>query len=289
MRSHRPDSTCVPSCIVLRVPVHLVQHPIAQDALIALRDKARRVRATSGGSTHRLSLVWRSRRRASCHHDAGAGRNAARDDGGRGARRATSSWCRCCARAWAWWRPCSSCCRTRASGTSACSATSTRPWRRGTTRSCPPDLSASTALIVDPMLATGGSAVAAIDARSRPARATSGCVCIVAAPEGIAAVEAAHPDVPHLHAGRSIASSTRRSSSCPASGISGIACMAPPKTPVDSPAAVRRWATALTSIEPNQILVRGYRARRADGPACSSARRSTCCSPASCRRRRSAG
>ena len=48
-------------------------------------------------------------------------------------------------------------------------------------------------LVVDPMLATGGSAAAAI-ARLREAGARDiRLLCIVAAPEGLAAVEAAHP------------------------------------------------------------------------------------------------
>ena len=59
----------------------------------------------------------------------------------------------------------------------------------------PPDLSKSIALIVDPMLATGGSAVSAIrmlnDAGARDIR----LVCIVAAPEGVAVVQNAHPEV----------------------------------------------------------------------------------------------
>ena len=51
------------------------------------------------------------------------------------------------------------------------------------------------ALIIDPMLATGGSMVATIDMLK-----ASGCkeiraLTLVAAPEGIAKVEAAHPDV----------------------------------------------------------------------------------------------
>lgn len=49
--------------------------------------------------------------------------------------------------------------------------------------------------VVDPMLATGGSAVAAIDLlRSQGARDIR-LLCIVAAPEGVALLEAAHPDV----------------------------------------------------------------------------------------------
>lgn len=59
----------------------------------------------------------------------------------------------------------------------------------------PPDLSHSTALIVDPMLATGGSAVAAINVLQQAGAVDIRLVCIVAAPEGIAAVEAAHPGV----------------------------------------------------------------------------------------------
>lgn len=51
------------------------------------------------------------------------------------------------------------------------------------------------ALVLDPMLATGHSAVAALQ-RVRAARPrTLGLVCLVGCPEGIAAVQAAHPDV----------------------------------------------------------------------------------------------
>ena len=59
----------------------------------------------------------------------------------------------------------------------------------------PPDLSKSTAIIVDPMLATGGSAVAAITMLQRAGARDIRLICIVAAPEGIAAVEAVHPSV----------------------------------------------------------------------------------------------
>ncbi len=49
--------------------------------------------------------------------------------------------------------------------------------------------------VVDPMLATGGSAVAAIDLlRSQGARDIR-LLCIVAAPEGVALLEASHPEV----------------------------------------------------------------------------------------------
>ncbi len=54
------------------------------------------------------------------------------------------------------------------------------------------------ALIVDPMLATGGSMVAAIDMLKQAGARTVRALVLVAAPEGIAAVERAHPDV-HIY------------------------------------------------------------------------------------------
>ena len=59
----------------------------------------------------------------------------------------------------------------------------------------PAALGTSTALIVDPMLATGGSAVAAIASLHRAGVTDIRLLCIVAAPEGIAAVEDAAPEV----------------------------------------------------------------------------------------------
>lgn len=50
-------------------------------------------------------------------------------------------------------------------------------------------------LLVDPMLATGGSAVAALDLLRRQRARDIRLLCIVAAPEGIALVEEHHPDV----------------------------------------------------------------------------------------------
>jgi uracil phosphoribosyltransferase len=50
-------------------------------------------------------------------------------------------------------------------------------------------------LILDPMLATGGSATAAIDVLKRWGAARIKLINIIAAPEGVAAVSAAHPDV----------------------------------------------------------------------------------------------
>jgi uracil phosphoribosyltransferase len=51
-------------------------------------------------------------------------------------------------------------------------------------------------LILDPMLATGGSATAAIEVLKRWGAAKIKLVNLIAAPEGVAAVSSAHPDVP---------------------------------------------------------------------------------------------
>jgi uracil phosphoribosyltransferase len=50
-------------------------------------------------------------------------------------------------------------------------------------------------LILDPMLATGGSATAAIEVLKRWGAVRIKLVNLIAAPEGVAAVTAAHPDV----------------------------------------------------------------------------------------------
>ncbi|MEP6916330.1 MAG: uracil phosphoribosyltransferase [Acidobacteriota bacterium] len=59
----------------------------------------------------------------------------------------------------------------------------------------PADLSRSFVLMIDPMLATGGSAVAALDLLRRAGARDIHLICIVAAPEGVALVEQHHPDV----------------------------------------------------------------------------------------------
>lgn len=51
-------------------------------------------------------------------------------------------------------------------------------------------------LVVDPMLATGGSAVQALSVIKERGGRELRLICIVSSPEGVAAVEAAHPDVP---------------------------------------------------------------------------------------------
>jgi uracil phosphoribosyltransferase len=51
-------------------------------------------------------------------------------------------------------------------------------------------------IVVDPMLATGGSAVAAFDRLKREVAGRMRFVCLVAAPEGLQAMGEAHPEVP---------------------------------------------------------------------------------------------
>jgi uracil phosphoribosyltransferase len=50
-------------------------------------------------------------------------------------------------------------------------------------------------LVVDPMLATGGSAVAAIDMLKKRGAKNIRFVCLVASPQGVEVLQNAHPDV----------------------------------------------------------------------------------------------
>jgi uracil phosphoribosyltransferase len=62
----------------------------------------------------------------------------------------------------------------------------------------PRSLESSFVVMIDPMLATGGSAVSALDRLAEAGAADVRIACIVAAPEGIALVEARHPGV-HIY------------------------------------------------------------------------------------------
>ncbi|MBI3997655.1 MAG: uracil phosphoribosyltransferase [Armatimonadetes bacterium] len=59
----------------------------------------------------------------------------------------------------------------------------------------PPDVSDREAMILDPMLATGGSIVAAIDTLKQHGCRSMKVMAIISAPEGIKKVHDAHPDV----------------------------------------------------------------------------------------------
>ena len=58
-----------------------------------------------------------------------------------------------------------------------------------------PKLSGRHVLVVDPMLATGHSAVAALDRVTVETPASVTLMCVVAAPEGVAHLQTHHPDV----------------------------------------------------------------------------------------------
>jgi len=60
----------------------------------------------------------------------------------------------------------------------------------------PHDMHDRDAIVVDPMLATGNSAVAAVDRLKETRPRSIRFVCLLAAPEGLAHFHAAHPDVP---------------------------------------------------------------------------------------------
>lgn len=66
--------------------------------------------------------------------------------------------------------------------------------------SLPESIPRSTVFVVDPMLATGGSAVAALRRLRRAGAHDLRLVCVVAAPEGVAAVQAAEPGIPIIAA-----------------------------------------------------------------------------------------
>ena len=60
----------------------------------------------------------------------------------------------------------------------------------------PADMAERDVIAVDPMLATGHSAVAAIDKLKAAGPRSIKFLCLLAAPEGIRTLHAAHPDVP---------------------------------------------------------------------------------------------
>ncbi len=60
----------------------------------------------------------------------------------------------------------------------------------------PHDMNDRDVIVVDPMLATGNSAVAAVDRLKELGPKSIKFVCLLTCPEGIAALQKAHPDVP---------------------------------------------------------------------------------------------
>jgi uracil phosphoribosyltransferase len=60
----------------------------------------------------------------------------------------------------------------------------------------PPKPDMDVGIVLDPMLATGGSAIAALDILKKTGTPKLVFAGLIAAPEGVAALQAAHPDVP---------------------------------------------------------------------------------------------
>lgn len=60
----------------------------------------------------------------------------------------------------------------------------------------PPDIASTEVLLIDPMLATGGSGVAAVSFLKKAGVKSMKFVCLVAAPEGIQTIHRQHPEVP---------------------------------------------------------------------------------------------
>ena len=60
----------------------------------------------------------------------------------------------------------------------------------------PAELPNARAILVDPMLATAGSAIAAVDLIKRKGGSKIQFLCLVAAPEGVEVFSSSHPDVP---------------------------------------------------------------------------------------------
>lgn len=57
------------------------------------------------------------------------------------------------------------------------------------------DIQEGVVMVLDPMLATGGSAISAVDMIKKRGAKNIKMVCLVGAPEGVEAFEKAHPDV----------------------------------------------------------------------------------------------
>jgi uracil phosphoribosyltransferase len=60
----------------------------------------------------------------------------------------------------------------------------------------PSDLHERDVVVLDPLLATGNSAVAAVERLKESGPKSIKYVCLLSCPEGLAAMEEAHPDVP---------------------------------------------------------------------------------------------
>lgn len=64
----------------------------------------------------------------------------------------------------------------------------------------PSELADAEVILVDPMLATGGSAIAGLDILKKQGAKKIRFMCLIAAPEGIEAVHKKHPEIPVITA-----------------------------------------------------------------------------------------
>ena len=84
----------------------------------------------------------------------------------------------------------------------------------------PKDVAERDVLIVDPMLATGGSAVAAIDFIKQHGGKHIKFMCVIAAPEGLERLRKAHPDV-QIYVGHLDRQLNEKAYICPGLGDAG--------------------------------------------------------------------
>ena len=176
--------------------VHVVDHPLVQHKLTLMRDKTARPRGFAQLLNEiGMLLCYEVTRDLPIEH--GRDRDAAR---ARRCRRRSParSWCsrRSCAPATAFSTACSIWCRRA------------RVAHIGLYRDpetleaveyyfkAPADVAERLVIVMDPMLATANSAVAAIDRLKERGVKDIRFVCLLAAPEGIERLSKAHPDVP---------------------------------------------------------------------------------------------
>lgn len=84
----------------------------------------------------------------------------------------------------------------------------------------PSNIGERTIVVTDPMLATGGSAVDAITMIKAKGGKKIKFICIIAAPEGLAKLQAAHPDV-QIYIGQMDRELNERAYICPGLGDAG--------------------------------------------------------------------
>ena len=203
----------------------VVEHAVLADRLTVLRDRntafpdfrhalfeCSAILAVEAARTLRLRRHRRSRHRSSP----------------RAARACPSrSWsCRCCAPASGWSTDSCACCPTRASAISAWPATRRRTRRSTTTRGCRPGMAESHVFLLDPMLATGGSAVNALQHLKDAGAGHLELVCLVSAPEGIEAVTRSAPRRQDLDGRRRPRARSRTPTSGPVWATPATACSA---------------------------------------------------------------